>query len=363
MHYKGRILVLSGLLVLQQSFLVGASFAQTLKATATPSAVPQELPKTGINVSISPTFLNLITDPGKAVTSQFTIRNNNNFSENFTIDLAKFELQQGGKPVLKPLTKQDGFGEWMTFTEPQFSVAPNQTKTVKFAITPPQGSSLGYYYALIINRTHEGEGVTQGTKISGVPAILTLLEVRSTNAKRELQLVDFKTDQFIVEYLPVTFTLNVKNTGNVHIIPHGNIFIDQGGKKDIAILSPNESRGNVLPQSEREFSASWQDGFAVNIPATEDGHIKKDVEGKTVYTTAYDFQKADKFRIGKYTANLLLVYDNGERDVPIEASVTFWVLPWKMIGAAIVVLILALFGLKSIIWNPIRKILSHGKNH
>jgi hypothetical protein len=27
-----------------------------------------------------------------------------------------------------------------------------------------------------------------------------------------------------------------------------------------------------------------------------------------------------------------MVYDNGQRDVPMEATVSFWVIPWRLIG-------------------------------
>jgi hypothetical protein len=27
-----------------------------------------------------------------------------------------------------------------------------------------------------------------------------------------------------------------------------------------------------------------------------------------------------------------MIYDNGERDVPLEQEVSFWVLPWRMMG-------------------------------
>lgn len=314
------------------------ALAQTEKSKV-PSPTPlnvQAAPTSGINVSISPTFLNLVTDPGKEVVGKFTVRNNNSFTEYFQMDIAKFEQVSGGKPVLLEVTDKDTFTKWVQFSDQTFFILPNQTKTIKVSITPAEEASLGYYYAFIINRVKEHSSDAQGAVISGSPALLTLLEVNSPNARRELQLVNFKTDGLFYEYLPATFTVTVKNTGNVHIAPKGNIFIDQGDKKDLAILLPNESRGNVLPQTERDFSVAWNDGMIVREPKMVDGRATYDSNGKPVYTTNYDFDKPlSKFRIGKYTANLLLVYDNGERDVPLEASITFWVIPWKLISLGI----------------------------
>jgi hypothetical protein len=44
--------------------------------------------------------------------------------------------------------------------------------------------------------------------------------------------------------------------------------------------------------------------------------------------------------LGHYTAQLLLIYNDGTRDVPISGSLSFWVIPWRLIGA-----VLALIGL------------------
>jgi hypothetical protein len=43
--------------------------------------------------------------------------------------------------------------------------------------------------------------------------------------------------------------------------------------------------------------------------------------------------------MGKYTAHMLLVYDNGERDIPIEAAVSFWIVPWRLIGGILLAII------------------------
>jgi hypothetical protein len=35
-----------------------------------------------------------------------------------------------------------------------------------------------------------------------------------------------------------------------------------------------------------------------------------------------------------------MVYDNGQRDIPMEATVSFWVIPWRLIGGFIALLAL-----------------------
>jgi hypothetical protein len=340
-----------------------AAFAQSpspLPPTSSPSPtplVPLQAPEAGINLTLSPVFINLTTDPGQPVSTRIKITNNNNFREFLRIDVAKFGAGAGGeRPAIADLNPEDDFGKWISFSEPQFTVDPRQTKTVKLTISPPDTAALGYYYALIVNRIREKEPGARQTVVTGAPAILTLLEVRSPRAKKELQLVDFKTDKFFYEYLPVEFKVRLKNTGNIHLVPAGDIFIDKGRKKDVAILLANQSRGNILPQSERTFSARWEDGFVVRVPKVEAGKVLKDAKGNTVYTVKWDLTKADRFRLGKYTAHLLMVYDNGERDIPLESTVSFWVVPWKILLGILLGLVLILVGVKATFSSSIGKL-------
>ncbi len=308
---------------LKQFFILISTFFFLLATTVLAQTT------TPINLSLSPTFVSLVTDPGQETSSQFKVINNSNAQENLKIELAKFEVTQAGASLtLQDLGPEDDFAKWITITPQAFSLSPNQSQTVRFSIAPPKDAALGYYYGLVVRRQKEvtTKEIKQ-TVVTGAPALPVLLEVRSPNAKRELQLMEFTTDKAFYEYLPVKFSVKVKNTGNIHIVPTGNVFVDWGKKKDVALLSANPARGNILPQAERIFDTSWEDGLI----------LYKD--GKS----AIDFDKPlSKFRIGRYTATLLLVYDNGQRDIPLEATVSFWVFPWKIIFL-VILLIMAPF--------------------
>ncbi len=336
------LLIIAPIIILQS---IKPAFSQTTSPKNSPAAspgasvssdnlgAPNLIPPTGIDLTLSPTFINLVSNPGETVTSQVKIKNNNNFKEYLQIEINKFVPAEGGeRPLIQEIGAQDAFAKWVSFDNPKFTLDANETKTINFTINTPKEASLGYYYAFLFTRLNEGAPTGQQAVIAGAPAILTLLEVRTPNAKRELQLVDFKTDSPFYEYLPTTFNVRVKNSGNIHLAPSGDIFVDRGDKKEIATLRINENRANILPQTERVFSSAWDDGMILRVPKMEDGKTVNDGKGNTVYETKFDFDKPlSKFRIGKYTAHLLMVYDNGQRDVPVEATVSFWVIPWKLI--------------------------------
>lgn len=310
----------------------------------------------GINLTLSPTFVNLITDPGKNVDTSIRITNNNNFTEYLKIEVRTFEPStDGNSPVIRPIREGDDFADWVTFSETEFSVGSNENKVIDIEINAPETSALGYYYAFMITRQNT-ETDPSNASIAGGTAVLALLEVRSDNAKRELQIEDFKPEKLFYEYLPAELKVTVRNTGNIHVIPVGDMFIDSMANKEVSTFPVNEGRGNVLPQSTRTYSVNFDDGFAVRVAKTDkDGNPVRDRNGNIEYKTNFDFSKMDKFRIGKYEANVILVYDNGERDVPIQATVSFWVIPWKIILGILVILVLVLLGIKSTIAPIFRK--------
>lgn len=321
-------------------------------------APPKEAPATGINVNISPPYINLVTDPGESISSEFKIRNNNNFREYFKITLRKFEVGNSDSGVvMSDINSGDEFASWISFEPQEFTVDPNQTKTVEFKINPPDDAALGYYYAAVISRISDAD-VSQGAAITAAASVPILLNVRSDNAKREIKILDFKTSKLFYEYLPTEFQLEVENSGNVHVSPVGDIFIDSMFEKETAVLPLNSARGNILPGGKRVFSVNWDDGMVTRAQKMKDGQPVKNSKGENEYETKFDFDKPlSTFRIGKYTAHVLAVYDNGERDIPLEATVSFWVIPWKLILGVIGV-ILAPFVLFTMISKVKRRLRS-----
>lgn len=295
-----------------------ASSAAGLKATPAPEQ-PVATP-TPLNITLSPVTLNLQAKPGETVTAPIKLRNNGSETEKLTVSFDTFKADSSGqKPQLMNANPNDPYMQWVSVDESAFNIEPNEWKTIHFTFSPPADAALTYYYTIVFNRASIAPLPGQ-TNIEGAPAILVLTNVLSPNAKRELQVDSFSVTHSITEFLPIDFKLNVHNTGNVHSAPSGTIFIDGQGQKDIAVISINNGGSMVLPETRREFNITWDDGFPSH---DENGKLN------------WDTSKLNKIRFGKYTAHMIMVYDNGERDVPIESFITFWVIPWRIIAAGI----------------------------
>jgi hypothetical protein len=200
---------------------------------------------------------------------------------------------------------------------------------------------------------------------------LVLLDAKVANAKRSLQLNSFTSEHRLYEFVPAKFKISFKNTGNVHIVPTGNIFITKG-KTPVATLSINAEMGNVLPQSNRIYDSSWGDGYPHNEAIVEGGKTKLDANNQQVShlvwsngesdvtnTNAKPLDLTPHLRMGKYTAHLFAIYDNGTRDVPIESEISFWVIPWRFLLALLAVALLIGFGIFGLVrgtWSGARKL-------
>lgn len=307
-----------------------------------------------IHLEISPLPILLSTTPGKSTTTDLRVRNVGSSTEKLKVTLRKFKSDNNGNVEIVDRQSGDDYFDWVNFDKTTFDAPTNEWQTIHMTINPPKDAAFGYYYAVQYSRTQEATAEPGTAALQGAVVTFVLLDVQAPGAKREVKVADFSTAKTFYEFLPVDFNVKIQNTGNIHLAPRGNIFITQGGK-DVTTLDVNTTQGNVLPSSSRTFLSSWSDGFPVYVE--QSGTTGKD--GKPVRKLKWDFSKAHNLRFGKYTAKLLLVYDDGKRDVPIESTLNFWVIPWRLIGGLLLVIILVLIGLHSTVARAYRRLFKH----
>jgi hypothetical protein len=294
------------------------------------------------DVTVSPIYFDLSADPGTSITSKVRIRNNTTSSIPLKLGIEKLTGDINGNVTLKQ-DKNDYTLSWIKFDSDSIVVKPLEWTEVPFTINIPKDAAYGYYWTITMAQDKTNPLAKSAVNLTGAAGIPVLLNVRKEGAKAEAKVLGFSTGNFISEYLPVDFTVKVENFGNVHVKPHGNIFISGTGNKNLAVLDVNSTLGNIIPNSSRIFNASWSDGFLVKELVFEDGQPKLDKNGKQLEKITINWNKLTEFRIGKYTATLLLVYDNGKKDVPLEQTISFWIIPYKVIGGVLITLLVAFF--------------------
>lgn len=290
------------------------------------------------NIVTSPLPISLNGKPGTTLTTDIRIKNGGSKTEKLKVTLMKFSAYgDEGKPAIAEREPSDDYFDWVTFSPALFDAEPNEWKTIKMTIKLPQTAAFGYYYAAAFSRASEVKPTGKQNVLLGSTAVLVLVDAKVPNAKRSAEIVSFTSNKKAYEFLPTTFSVKIKNSGNVHLVPSGNIVVSRGNK-EVARLSVNSASGNVLPDSNRIFTAEWTDGFPSYGDRVVAGKTVLDKNGKPQKQLQWDLNKISHLRFGRYTAHLIMVYDDGSRDVPLEATVSFWVIPWRLLGLLLLIL-------------------------
>ncbi len=308
----------------------------------------------GFNVVTSPLPIKISTPPGKTVQTELRIKNEGSQAEGIKVGLMKFAASgDNGQPNIYDLTSKDSYSSWVHFSPQQFTAQPNVWYSVTMTINVPASADLGYYMSVTFSPANQPDA-PHVTDLKGSAATLVLLNVVTPNEKRALSLASFETSHGLYEYLPVDFKIKIHNNGNIYVAPAGNIFIQQGSKV-ISTLDFNAAGGSVLPGSNRVFTETWKDGFPLYVDRVVNGKPVPDKHGVPKRSLKWDFTHASSYRIGHYSAKLLAVYDDGKQDVPLEATVSFWVLPWKIMLVALAIIIVVGYGIYSALRSAGRK--------
>lgn len=308
--------------VLSAMMLV-ASVVTPVYAAVTPTPNPSNA---GQALEIAPPVLNLIADPGQTIRTQISLRD---VSDNRLIvqgQINDFVANgEDGTPKLLLGEGESSPYSMKSWIQPLavLNLKPKQIENLPITIRVPANAAPGGYFAVVRFTATAPELDNTGVALSASLGALVLVRVKGA-AKESMAIEQFSVTTTkgatpkVFEAAPLTFVERIKNNGNVHEQPSGQVTItDMFGKK-IAAVNVNLPPRNVLPGSIRRFEQK----------------LDKSVIGNMVL-------------FGRYTANLKVTY--GDNKQVITDKISFWVIPYKLIGFAILGLIIAFFVLRNII--------------
>jgi hypothetical protein len=295
----------------------------------------------GLSLQVAPSPLVGSVKPGETKTMELKIRNNSLNTEQLKIELRSFTQNGQNGQIQLGDTQPGDVSSWVTFSAPVFNVQPGEWYNENITVSMPQNAGFSYSFVVLISRQNEVKNTTSQLAVQGSLAVFTLINVDRPDANRQLQLAQFSVEHRLYEYLPAKFSVTLRNSGNTIVQPYGNIFIlrSSNSKSSLAVLPLNEAKNYILPNTSRTVSSQWQDGFPVYI---------SDSNGKNRHLV-WDWNNISNLRFGKYTAKLVGAYNDGQRDVPLEATITFWVIPWKLLIGVVIVVVILLIGIITII--------------
>lgn len=291
-----------------------------------------------VGIRASPLRFEEIVEPGEVLTKYIKVTNTSDFPQTFYLYVMDFKPRgEGGQAVLIPKGSEEGpyLSSWIQVSKEGIEFQPGEEKQIPITFKVPSDIGPGGYYGAIVvgpqpPQIDPKEGVV--IRMTHQVAILALFQVKGP-VNEEARIREFTTDKtFYNVPFKVQFVTRIENLGNVHIKPVGVIEIKNFFGKKIAALNFNSGGANILPKTIRRFENSW----------------------------------SEEMGFGKYTASLVLNYgtapsEGGEGIKTLNAQISFWILPLKIVipGAFFFILfvVLLIFFIKAYKDKAIKKAL------
>lgn len=280
--------------------------------------------------SISPATIEETLDPGVEKEYQITLENRYAQEQTFYVFTRNISgVKDGGVPVFA----EDGLettgyelADWIELPQTELKLAGNGKKTVSFKMKVPENASPGSHFGGVFFSVDPPKIQNSGASVGyQVASILSIRVSGEANEKASIR--QFSTSKFLYGSQNVQFSVRIENAGNVLVRPSGPLEIFNMLGNTVGTVQFNEKRSGVFPNNTREFSDIVWEG--------------------------------DSIGFGRYEAVLSAGYgDNGSKKT-MSSTVTFWILPWNIIGPALGVLALVLIIAFVFVRLYIRRSLAH----
>jgi len=280
--------------------------------------------QSGADVAFSPVTEYLTIDPGGSHSGDVKVTNFGNNYMTYEVDILPFTSIPENPGVPRQMSAEQAAtypynaSPWFAFSVDEFSLDPLGVKEFQYNIKVPYSARPGGYYAGIFFRdiSSKDEGDVGATLVGGP---IFLIKV-SGDLVESIEVIEFKTKKDFYEYPPVDFITTIENTGNVHIVPRGDIEITNMFGDKVATMNFNEEKYNILRESTSIFENRWDRGSNI---------LKK------------LFSDDKKILFGKMEAKLVVLYRSENPGYDYKTLyTTFWIIPWKILLVILLLLFL-----------------------
>jgi|AntRauTorcE11897_2_1112592.scaffolds.fasta_scaffold08468_3 hypothetical protein len=257
-------------------------------------------------------------NPGETVVQEISVTNRITEDREFILEVEDVSGTSDASSAVNLTTGERGpysIRDYISFPEDSLVLELGERARIPVTITvPPDAEPGGYYGSVLVSTVRVPDG-DESNETARSPIIarvgsLFFLTVRGETI-REGEVTDVSTidDKLWYESGPIDIGILYENTGSVHLNPYGEISINNmfGEQVGFVELEP----WFVLPKSLRLREITWD----------------------------------REFLLGRYTATVLV--NRGYDDIVDEKVVTFWVLPWKIVGGIFLILFIVIFTIRA----------------
>jgi hypothetical protein len=243
-------------------------------------------------LAVTPSIVQRIVGPGGKNTFELQIIN---------VTGQALPVHLSAEPLDGTQYQDDPVQKWLSFSEPDIILKPRRIYTEKVTVSPPPDAEPGGHYASIyITPLVPVDAISSMQTRQIVRVSVTAFVVVKGDIREQEMLRSFGADHYIQQSSPIDFSLRLKNTGNVHLLSHGKVYIYDGLGRQIEVINMPDTV--VLPGTERTVHVSWDKPWLA----------------------------------GHYSARAEITYGTKHK-VLKSAQTSFWVIPWLPIILTIIV--------------------------
>lgn len=281
-------------------------------------------------VSITPATIEETIDPGASKEYSVTIENLMNAEQTFYFFTRNIKgVRDGGVPIFADdNNEKTGFelADWIVLPITEMKLSAHEKSTLSFTMTVPAdatpGSHFGGVFVSVEPPKIENTGAAVGYQVANIISIRI-----AGDAIESADIRQFSTSKFLYGSQNIEFDVRIENKGNVLVKPSGPMEIYNMLGNKVGTLVFNEELFAVFPGSTRDFNGIKWEG--------------------------------DSIGFGRYEAILSPVYGEEGAKKTMSSTVSFWILPWNIIGPALGVLAAILLAVFIFVRLYIRRSLAH----
>ena len=251
---------------------------------------------TGLS-AIPPRVENVEVEADGVYTKELKVRNESSETKTVDVYFRDFVVNdnKGTPTFLDEIDNQNNrwaASSWLQVSQSSLSIKPGETKSLRLTVTPPKNALPGGHYAGVFYRPNLlGTLKTTGSTINMDVGSLVYITIPG-DITQKASVQSFTAPKFS-EFGPIDFKATVKNSSDIHIQPKGTITVNNWFNREIDKLQLVET--NIFPYTTRDFENTLN----------------------------------KKWMFGRYRAYFGAEY--GTAGGLIEATLFFWVIPWRLI--------------------------------
>ncbi len=279
--------------------------------------------QSSLSIGVSPTSKVLKVQPGDTYTDEVVFWNLSQDADTYQIYVRGFrqiENQPGTAIILTDEEEAKSLysaSKWVTLEKDTLTLEPNKNTKLRYTINVPLDVTEGEYNAQIF-LISESAGGTQGSVTfanlaAGMPLLLQIGDEFVENA----ELLRFTSDKKTYEKINIDFLTQIKNLGDTHITPTGEIVVENIFKQEVARIPFNRNRQSLLRDNLGNYIDNW----------SQPGYLSPN----------------NALAIGPMKATLLVTYRSIQPGfATLSSEISFWIIPWKILLAILLPILTAI---------------------